>query len=282
MRTATTDSRAARGTTGAQSGDDPRSQAATGQELASALDKVAERLGSANGGADPESRKLSGQLARAQELKEQLNRTGQALEAMGRQNGPGGQARSPGRVDRRPPAKAAAPVKDSRAAADKTAPISTGFATSIVVSFQKRSDLVNEMRREDGSSGRGGAGATFAVPGNMTLAAPGTEAFKQDFANWESMRRRGDPGARKRRISSPPKKLQAKQSKERLAAGADDKALPAQYQQQRGLQLLQGHRRQEATVDAFRLSAALVAGGVVLAAGIAAVVFAGKDGRCRR
>ncbi len=64
----------------------------------------------------------------------------------------------------------------------------------------------------------------------MTLSAPGTEAFKQDFANWESMRRQATQ-ALENVESAASKKLQARQSKDRLAAGADDKA-PAQYQQQ--------------------------------------------------
>ena len=34
----------------------------------------------------------------------------------------------------------------------------------------------------------------------MTLSAPGTEAFKQDFAKWEDLRRAGDDGARPRGV----------------------------------------------------------------------------------
>ena len=64
----------------------------------------------------------------------------------------------------------------------------------------------------------------------MTLSAPGTEAFKQDFARWESLRRQATQ-ALENVESALAKKLQEKQSKDRLAAGADDKA-PAEYQKQ--------------------------------------------------
>ena len=96
--------------------------------------------------------------------------------------------------------------------------------------LQETQDLVNELRRQDNNYGRGGAGTTFTAPGNMTLSAPGTEAFKQDFAKWEEMRRQATQALESAETALS-KKLQEKQSKDRLAAGADDKA-PADYQQQ--------------------------------------------------
>jgi hypothetical protein len=64
----------------------------------------------------------------------------------------------------------------------------------------------------------------------MTTTAPGTEAFKQDFAKWEDLRRQATQ-ALETAQSTISKKLQARESKERLAAGADDKA-PPEYQKQ--------------------------------------------------
>ena len=66
----------------------------------------------------------------------------------------------------------------------------------------------------------------------MTLSAPGTEAFKQDYAKWEEMRRQATQ-ALENVESALGKQIQAKQAKERLAAGIDDKA-PAEYQRQVG------------------------------------------------
>ena len=64
----------------------------------------------------------------------------------------------------------------------------------------------------------------------MTLSAPGTEAFKQDYSKWEALRKQVTE-ALERAESSLSMKLQAKESHDRLAAGTEDKP-PADYQQQ--------------------------------------------------
>src|SRR5262249_21261349 len=95
--------------------------------------------------------------------------------------------------------------------------------------MQETRDLLDQLRHDDPSFSRGGAGFTFEGQG-MTTSAPGTEAFKQDFAKWDDLRRQATmalDGAQ----TAIAKKLQAKDSKERLAAGADDKA-PPEYQKQ--------------------------------------------------
>ena len=95
--------------------------------------------------------------------------------------------------------------------------------------LKETGDLLDQMRREDPSFARGGAGFTFEGQG-MTLSAPGTEAFKQDFARWEELRRQATT-ALDRAENTLSKKLQAQQAKDRLAAGVEDKA-PAEYQKQ--------------------------------------------------
>ena len=90
---------------------------------------------------------------------------------------------------------------------------------------------MDQMRKDDPQMARGsGAGFTFERPDAMTLSAPGTEAWKQDFAKWEEMRRQATQ-ALENVESTLSKKLQAKQAKDRLAAGADDKA-PPEYRSQ--------------------------------------------------
>src|SRR5262249_36969136 len=81
-----------------------------------------------------------------------------------------------------------------------------------------------QMRREDPSFSRGGAGFTFEGEG-LSTSSPGTEAFKQDFAKWEDLRREATVALESAQTAIA-KKLQAKESKERLAAGADDHAPP--------------------------------------------------------
>jgi hypothetical protein len=95
--------------------------------------------------------------------------------------------------------------------------------------MQETRDLMEQLRREDPNFSRGGMGFTFEGQG-LTTSAPGTEAFKQDFAKWEDLRRQATL-ALENAQSTLSKKLQARESKERLAAGADDKA-PAEYQKQ--------------------------------------------------
>ena len=91
---------------------------------------------------------------------------------------------------------------------------------------------MDQLKRDDPNGqtyARGGAGLTFEGQG-MTLSAPGTEAFKQDFAKWEDLKRQATQ-ALDRAESTLSKKLQAKQARDRLAAGADDTAPPAYRKQ---------------------------------------------------
>ena len=97
--------------------------------------------------------------------------------------------------------------------------------------MQETKDFVDQMRRDDPTLSRGGAGGfTFDAPTSAGISAPGTEAFKQDFAKWEEMRRQATQ-ALDNVESSLSKKIQEKQAKDRLAAGADDNA-PAGYEKQ--------------------------------------------------
>ena len=90
-------------------------------------------------------------------------------------------------------------------------------------------ELLDHVRRDDATHAQGGSGLTFEGQG-MTLSAPGTEAFKQDFAKWQDLKRQAS-AALEQVESTLAKKLQERNAKDRLAAGADDHA-PAAYQQQ--------------------------------------------------
>ena len=99
--------------------------------------------------------------------------------------------------------------------------------------LQQTRELIEQLRRDDPSAMTltrgGGAGFTFEGQGIAT-SAPGTESFKQDFARWEDLRRQMSMALEQAQTSIA-KKLQTRESKERLAAGADDKA-PPEYQKQ--------------------------------------------------
>jgi hypothetical protein len=98
--------------------------------------------------------------------------------------------------------------------------------------LRQTQELVDQARREDPAGTtvpRGSAGSTFSGQG-MTLGAPGTEAFKQDFAKWEELRRQATQ-ALETVEASLSKKLQTNASRDRLAAGVDDNAPPAYRKQ---------------------------------------------------
>jgi hypothetical protein len=209
----------ARGQAGAQQ-DVARRQ----QDMARALDKVADKLGTATGDRDGESRKLSEQLTRAQALRDRMNALGQEVERAGQQKGAtagqSGSVKTPGDTGRagRGQSGGGAPGSD-------LARLREEYARQL----KETGDLLDQLRRDDPSFAHGGVGFTFEGQG-MTLSAPGTEAFKQDFAKWDELRRQATT-ALEQAESSLSKKLQAQQSKDRLAAGVEDKA-PPEYQKQ--------------------------------------------------
>src|SRR5439155_1561150 len=45
-------------------------------------------------------------------------------------------------------------------------------------------ELMDQLSRDEGRQERGGMGFTFEGQG-MTLSAPGTQSWKQDFAKWQ-------------------------------------------------------------------------------------------------
>jgi hypothetical protein len=210
---------------------DPRAQAAAQEDLARSLDKVADRLSAATGsrpggpGSDDESRKLSQQLARAQELRDRLAAIAREVERFGQPNGTSSSRpstrKSPGETGRTGEGQQAG----SGGAGSDLARLRDEYTRQL----QQTRELIDQVKREDPNFARSGAGFTFEGQG-MTLSAPGTEAFKQDFAAWEILRQQATQALEKAE-STLSKKLQARQVKDRLAAGMDEKA-PPEYQNQ--------------------------------------------------
>jgi len=209
----------------AHGGADPRAQTAAQEQMARALDKVADKLGAAAGSRDGESKKLSEQLARAQELRDRLAQIGKEVERLGTQNGKGSQQpstqKSPGDTGK----SGEGQQGTNGGSGSDLAKLREEYQREL----EKTRDLVDQLKREDPSFAKSGAGFTFEGQG-MVLSAPGTEAFKQDFAAWEMLRQQATQALDKAE-STLSQKLQSKESKDRLAAGVDDKP-PAEYQQQ--------------------------------------------------
>jgi hypothetical protein len=230
-----------RGNTASRASDDARSQAGAQQELARTLDKVADRLASATGAQDGESQKLSERRARAQDLKDRLDRAAADLAKAGQpgQTGEAGQAGQPGRAGQGGQEGSSSQRSAGEAGQTGQGQGGGGGAGTDLEKLrdeyrrrlEETKDFMDQMRRDDPNFARGGGGGfTFEGAGHMTLSAPGTEAFKQDFAKWEELRRQATQ-ALEDVSASLSKKLQAKQAKDRLAAGTDDKP-PAAYQRQ--------------------------------------------------
>ena len=195
-----------------------KSAAAAQEEVARALDKVANGLSAGDQPRDGESRKLSEQLARAQALRDQIDALTREASKLGGQD----------------PSSSQSAASQSGQAGEPQAGDRNGSDVSRLRDeynrrLQETRKLLDEMRRDDSEVMSGGIGFTFEGQG-MVLSAPGTEAFKQDFAKWEALRKQVTL-ALDRAESSLSQRLQARQSRDRLAAGVDDKA-PADYQQQ--------------------------------------------------
>jgi hypothetical protein len=71
-------------------------------------------------------------------------------------------------------------------------------------------------------------GATFEGQ-KMVFSAPGTEAFKQDFAKWDDLRAQAT-AALERAGFSVSGRLNARESRDRLPSGADER-IPPEYQE---------------------------------------------------
>jgi hypothetical protein len=201
------------------------------REIARAFDRLADRLASAGGSADSEARKLSEQIGQTRELRERLDQLTRQLDDLAQTDGRSGGRGSAGQRDNAQTSSAAG-ARQGSAASGTPESDAARLGESITREIGRVRELLEQIHREETGRVRqgGGAGSTFEAPGNMVLSAPGTEAFKQDFAKWQELRKQAT-GALEVAETTLAKRLLEKQSKDRLAAGLDDKA-PADYQQQ--------------------------------------------------
>jgi hypothetical protein len=171
--------------------------AASDADMARTLDQLADKIANAAGPQDAEAEKLADQRAQAAQLRSQLEKSSADIQKAGAGTGGG----------------SAADLARMRQAYSRQ--------------LQQTQQLLDQLKRDDPSLAQGGVGFTFQGQG-MTLSAPGTEAFKQDFAKWEKLREQATTalGQAETFIS---KRLQAKQAGDRLAAGVDDQP-PAAYE----------------------------------------------------
>jgi len=222
---------------GLRSGGASKNSADAQQEIARLLDRVADRLASAGKAGDDESRKLTGQLSRARELRDRLDELGRQLQQLDQQGSPSSGAprgAQPGQS-----AQGSQSAQTSASTSGKPGDAQNGGRASGDDLARLREDinrqmgdvreLMDQLSRDEGRQERGGMGFTFEGQG-MTLSAPGTQSWKQDFAKWQELKRQATT-ALDAAETTLAKKLDDKASKDRLAAGVDDRA-PAAYQEQ--------------------------------------------------
>jgi hypothetical protein len=215
--------------------EEAKSQASAGRDLAKSLDRIAETMASANGTGDADSRKLSEQRGRAQDLRGQLARSAAEMDRLAQQGGrqSGSRGQSGQSSDSKAPGQTGRAGEGVQGGGGGSGTDLAKLREEYARTLNETRQLLEELRKQDPAGqtyARGGAGFTFENPGSMTLSAPGTEAFKQDYARWEDLRRQATQ-ALENAESALGKQIQAKQAKDRLAAGVDDKA-PAEYQKQ--------------------------------------------------
>jgi hypothetical protein len=211
------------------------------EDIARALDRLADSLTAAARKGDDDSQKLSSNLSRAQELRERLDTLSRQLDqlnqrpadsqasnaANGRSNGQQSEQAAQS-AQRAPGSNGSKPGQGQGGSGGSSVDVGQ-VREQLNREVQEVRELIDQLRRDDSTYAQGGTGLTFEGQG-MTLSAPGTEAFKQDFAKWQEMKRQVS-AALDHVETTLAKKLQERNAKDRLSAGADDQA-PAAYQHQ--------------------------------------------------
>jgi hypothetical protein len=171
------------------------------EELARALDRAADRLGAAAGTESADTRRLSDQLSRTQELRERVARLERSIDELQRQ---GNRSRSEGdrsgqRAGQQPQTGQASPSsggQEGSAGQDGTSGEPGGadggrggsidrLQREIGQQMRQAERMAEELRRDNPESMQGAGAPEGWLP---SMSAPGTESFKQDFAKWESLK----------------------------------------------------------------------------------------------
>jgi hypothetical protein len=229
-------------------------QAKQGDDIARALDQVAQRLGEASGAQDADSRRLSDQLAKTQELREKIasierdiqrlqragdeqgseqGQPGQGQQAQGQQGQQGqpgqqgqqGQQGQPGQGQQSQQAGQGSPSQGGGGQGSANARGGGEQGGNSLQQLQRdlneRMRDANRLSEEIGRENPGMAGAKTPEDWWRSFSAPGTEAFKQDFARWESLKK-NLLVALEAVESQVSDQLRAKENNERLNAGGHD------------------------------------------------------------
>ena len=192
--------------------------AAIGADAARTLDRVAERLANGRSGDPASAGRLSDTLSQAKQLRERLEGVERSLEQL---NARGQNAR--GGRDRNGQPRQAQPSQSGDRGASA--------ANAEVARLQRQvAEQMREAREQVESLGRAAPdmrGPSTPEEWQPSVSAPGTEAFKQDFARWETLKQNLQLALEKveRSLSD---ELRQQETRDRLGAGAAD-AVPDDY-----------------------------------------------------
>lgn len=211
---------------------DERAAAREGQEIAKQLERLAERLGTANG-QNAEARRLSEQLSRMRELRDKLGDVDRQLSEMRRSGGQrqenqgnresqrGGDSQQQNGQQSSSQGQQASSGQKGVGDGSRDGQIERPEGQS-GREWQQSKELIDQLQREHGIGGT--PEMTRFSPG---LSAPGTEGWKQDFAKWEELKVQL-AAALENAETSLASQLREQESKDRLNAGATQ-AVPEQY-----------------------------------------------------
>ncbi len=195
-----------------------------GADAARALDRVAERLDGRRSGDNAAGTRLSDDLSKTRQLREQLESVERSLEQLRAHEG-SNRARGTAEPSGNTPPDARQPGTPAREGRD-----GRGSEGEIARLQQQLADEMRQARAQVEALGRGAPdmrGPSTPEAWQPSVSAPGTEAFKQDFARWESLKQSLLVALEKveRGLAD---QLRQQESRDRLNAGASD-AVPDDY-----------------------------------------------------
>ena len=199
----------------ADAGLDPARMAEDDERLAQTLDRIARQMGASGDSAQAETLELSDRL-------EQLGRMRERLDALEAELARGGETGPPS-AEGDAPGSGTEPGGETRSGDRRQAPLDD-VEQEYRRQLQQTMQLLAQMQDGDG---QGGSGRRTPEDQRASPSAPGTEAFKQDYASWDELRR--DVSLSLERLeASLSRQLEAQASEDRLNAGADQD-MPEDY-----------------------------------------------------
>ncbi|MGE0360651.1 MAG: hypothetical protein AB7H93_13115 [Vicinamibacterales bacterium] len=215
-----------------------------GAAIARALEEVAGRLDAARDGDRSDALRLSDELSRARELRDRLAEVERSLERLSAE----GQRRDRPAADRSPSSPGRQQGGSAREPGGRSRDGDTASAAEIAALQRQLAEQLRETRERVEALSRDNPelrGPSTPEQWQPSVSAPGTEAFKQDFARWESLKS-NLLSALEKVERSLTTQLREQETRDRLNVGGSD-TVPDDYRAlvERYYRSLAAPRRQE-------------------------------------